>query len=166
MCYMKRFLVSTITVGLPALAIVVAAPSKPASIQGAWRTVEVTLPGPNGRTITNTQPNLTIVTQKHYSRVEVHADNPRPVVADVAKATADELRAAWGPFVAEAGTYEVSGNVITMRPTVSKNPAAMGPGSFSKYSYRMAGDTIWITPQSTDKGPIADPMKIKAVRAE
>ena len=47
------------------------------------------------------------------------------------KATADELRAAWGPFVGEAGTYEVTtGNVITMRPIAAKNPAAMVPGAF------------------------------------
>ena len=36
------------------------------------------------------------------------AERPRPVLADAAKADADELRATWGPFVAEAGTYELN----------------------------------------------------------
>src|SRR5215204_6509504 len=100
-----------------------AAQSKPGSIQGAWRVVEVTITGPQARTIAFAErPNLTIITARHYSRVEVQADGPRPVLAEVAKASADELRAAWGPFVAEGGTYEVAGNLITMRPIASKNP--------------------------------------------
>ena len=50
--------------------------------------------------------NLTIIAPRHYARVEVQSDGPRPIPADISKATADELRAVWGPFVAEAGTYE------------------------------------------------------------
>src|SRR3954452_289707 len=101
------------------------------SLQGAWRSVEATIGGAAGRTIPFTgRPNLTIITARHYSRVEVQSDAPRPVLADVAKASADELRAAWGPFVSEAGTYEMTDGSITMRPIASKNPAVMGPGVF------------------------------------
>jgi hypothetical protein len=152
----------------PALALTLglSGASKPGSIQGSWRTIEVTIPGPNGRTVTSVQPNLTILTNKHYSRVEVHSDAPRPVVADAAHASAEELRAAWGPFVAEAGTYEISGNIITMRPIVAKNPAAMVAGAYSTFAFRLAGDTIWITPKSTDKGQVADAFTVKAVRVE
>ena len=126
-----------------------AAQSARASIQGVWRIVEASITGPGARTIPFAErPNLTIITARHYSRVEVQADRPRPVVADVAKASADELRAAWGPFVSEAGTYEVtSGNVITMRPIASKNPAVMGPGVFITYSYTLDGDTLSLTQQ-------------------
>jgi hypothetical protein len=94
------------------------------SIQGVWRIVEATISGPGARTIAfGDRPNLTIITARHYSRVEVQSDGPRPILADVAKASADELRAAWGPFVSEAGTYEVApGGVVTMRPIASKNP--------------------------------------------
>ena len=77
-----------------------AAQSARASIQGVWRIVEASITGPGARTIPFAErPNLTIITARHYSRVEVQADRPRPVVADVTKASADELRAAWGPFV-------------------------------------------------------------------
>jgi len=152
----------------PALfAIASSFPHKPGSIQGTWQTVEVTLRGPTGaRAVTNLQPNLMIVTGKHYSRVEIHAEGPRPVVADVGHASADELRALWGPFIAEAGTYDVKDNVITMRPIVSKNPAEMRGGTFSTYSFRAVGDTIWVTPKSTEKGPVNDAPTIKAVRVE
>ena len=99
--------------------------------------MEVTITGPGARTITipEPRPNLMIVSGRHYCRVEVQAEQPRPALADAAKASADELRAVWGPFVGEAGTYEVTGgNVITMRPIAAKNPAAMAPGAFITYS--------------------------------
>ena len=71
-------------------------------------------------------------------------------------ASADQLRAVWGPFVAEAGTFEVSGSdVITMRATVAKNPAAMRDGASSVYTYRRQGDTLTLTEVRTPAGPSA-----------
>ena len=146
----------------------VTAQSTHESIQGVWRIVDATIGGPNGRTIPfGERPNLTIITAKHYSRVEVQADGPRPVVADVAKATADELRAAWGPFVSEAGTYELAaGNLITMRPIASKNPAVMGPGVFITYAYKLDGNTLTLTQQRNQNGPFANPFALKLLRVE
>ena len=42
------------------------------SIQGVWQAVEVTMTGPAARTIAipEPRPNLTIITARHYSRVE------------------------------------------------------------------------------------------------
>ena len=150
-------------------SIDVAAQSKRGSLQGVWQTVEVTVTGPGARTIAipEPRPNLIIITAKYYSRVEDHSEGPRPILADVAKASADELRAAWDPFIGEAGTYEVTaGNVMTMRPLVAKNPAAMAPGSFITYSYKLDGDTLWVTFQKNQNGPIVNPVTVKAVRVE
>ena len=147
----------------------VAGQSKRESLQGVWQTVEVTVTGPGARTITipEPRPNLIIVTAKHYSRVEIHSEGPRPAPADMMKASADELRAVWGPFVGEAGTYEVAGgHAMTMRPLVAKNPAAMAPGAFTTYSYKLDGDTLWVTFQKNQNGPIANPVTVKAVRVE
>jgi len=143
--------------------------SKPESLQGVWQTVEVTLTGPGARTITipEPRPNLMIASAKHYSRVEVQTEQPRPGLADAAKASADELRAVWGPFVGEAGTYEVTGtNVLTMRPIAAKNPAAMAQGAFITYSFKREGDTIWVTQVRNQNGPFVNPVTIKAVRVE
>jgi hypothetical protein len=138
-----------------------------ASIQGVWRITEATISGPGARTIAfGDRPNLTIITARHYSRVEVQADGPRPVLADVAKASADELRAVWGPVVSEAGTYEVSGGSITMRPIASKNPAVMGPGVFLTYAYRLEGDTLSLTQQRNQNGPYTNPFSLKLTRVE
>jgi hypothetical protein len=145
-----------------------AAPRARGPLEGVWQTVEVTMTGPGARTIVirEPRPNLLIVAASHYSRVEVHAEQPRPMLPDPAKATADELRAVWGPFVAEAGTYEVTGNVITMRPIAARNPAAMVPGAFSTYLYRLDGDALWVTQQRNQDGPFVNPITIKAVRVE
>jgi hypothetical protein len=148
-----------------ALTLGIAASTKPISIQGAWRTVEV-LPGPGAPAITNVQPNLMVLTARHYSRVEIHAAGPRPVVADVGHADADQLRATWGPLFAEAGTYEIRGNVVTMRPIVSKNPASMSAGTFNTFTLKLVGDTLWITSATSEKGPVQAPVTVKAVRVE
>jgi hypothetical protein len=130
--------------------------------------VEVRVTGPTPQTITipEPRPNLTILTAKHYSRVEIHAEGPRPMLSDVTKASADELRAAWGPFVGEAGTYEVTGNVITMRPIAAKNPAAMVPGAFTTWTYELTGGTLVVTAKGNQNGPVANPVTVKALRVE
>jgi hypothetical protein len=146
----------------------VTAQSKPASIQGVWQAVEVQVTGPGARTITipEPRPNLVIFSGRHFSRVVVEAEQPRPILADATKATAEELRAAWGPFAAEAGTFEVSGNTITMRPIAAKNPALMAPGAFVTYSFTLNGNTLTVTYLRNQSGPIANPATIKAVRVE
>ena len=148
-----------------------AAQSTPQSIQGVWRIVEANIPGPQGgvsRTIPFAgRPNQTIFTARHYSRVEVQADGPRPILPDVAKASADELRAAWGPFVSEAGTYELApGGLITMRPIASKNPAVMGSGVFITYAYKLEGDTLSLTQQRNQNGPFPNPFTLELTRVE
>lgn len=162
---------SRVLVSLFAVALLPSASSardsSASAIQGVWKTVEVTVAGPAAQTFRNVQPNLTILTGSHYARVEVHADSPRPVITDAATATADELRATWGSFFAEAGTYELTGpNEMTMRPTVAKNPAAMAAGSYTVFSFNLEGNTIQVTTVRDQNGPIPVPVTIKAVRVE
>ena len=164
---MKKLLLAALTVGL-LTSQGIAGQSKRESIQGVWQAVEVTITGPGARTIAIPErPNLTIITARHYSRVEVQAEGPRPIPADMTKASADELRAVWGPFVGEAGTYEVTtDNRMTMRPIAAKNPAVMSPGVFITYSYKLDGDTMWVTQQRNQNGPFANPVTVKVVRIE
>ena len=136
------------------------------AFEGVWRTVEVVVPGPNPQTF-RSAATLAIFHGKHYSRVEVHAEGARPVLKDPATASADELRAAWGPFVAEAGTFEVTGsNVVTMQAIVAKNPAAMTNGATSVYTYQRSGDTLTLTQSRTPSGASAVPVTIKLARVE
>ena len=129
----------------------------------------MTITGPGARTITipEPRPNLTIITARHYSRVEVQAEGPRPILADVTKASADELRAVWGPFVGEAGTYEVTaGNVITMRPIAAKNPAVMGAGGVH-HLFLQAGRRHDVGDAAAKpEWPVRQSGHVKAVRVE
>jgi hypothetical protein len=90
----------------------------------------------------------------------------RPSVPNPASATADELRAAWGPLFSEAGSYEITGSVITMRPVVAKNPDAMARGAFTTHTFRLQGDTLWVTAQRNQNGPVSNPATAKLVRVE
>src|SRR4029453_13806447 len=112
---------------LAAINATVLGQTKP-SLQGVWRAVEVTVtnpnPPPNARpkgTHTNLQPNLLIFTAKHYSVIADTAVEPRPTtpVKEEGKPTVEELQARWGPFTANAGTYEVSGDTLTTNPVVA-----------------------------------------------
>ncbi|MEP6731885.1 MAG: hypothetical protein ABJE10_14655 [bacterium] len=142
--------------------------SKPQSIEGVWQAVQVSITAPSPRIIPIPAPraNLTILTATHYSRVEVHAEGARPTLSNPANATAEELRAAWGPLFSEAGIYDISGNVITLRPIVAKNPDAMASGAFTSHTFRLQGDTLWVTPQRSQHGPVSNPATIKLVRVE
>ena len=163
----KRLLLVLLVLGSLTRASV-EAQTRTGSIQGVWQVVEVRMPGQNPSTIAigEPRPNLTIITASHYSRVQVEAEGPRPVLANVAKATADELRATWGPFVGEAGTYDIKGNLITMRPIAAKNPAAMMPGAFTTWSFKLTGDTLLVTAEGNQNGPVANPVTVKATRVE
>ena len=134
------------------------------AFEGVWKTVEVVVPGPTSQAF-RTPATLAIFHGQHYSRVEVHAEGARPVLKDPATASADELRAVWGPFLAEAGTFEVTGNNLTMQATVAKYPAPMMSGAMSVYTYQRNGDTLTLTQIRTPSGPSA-PVTIKLARVE
>src|SRR5262252_71557 len=86
----------------------------------------------------------------HYSIM--FATKDRPQIDDTNKASADELRAMWGPMAANAGTYEVSGNLVTIRPIVAKIPMVMKPGANEVYAFRVEGNTLSLTQQRNARG--------------
>ena len=86
----------------------------------------------------------------HYSIM--FATKDRPQIDDTNKASADELRAMWGPMAANAGMYEVSGNVVTIRPIVAKIPIVMVPGANEVYAFSVDGKTLSLTQQRNARG--------------
>jgi hypothetical protein len=156
--------VASVTLLLTTVAAVTANDSR-AAFEGVWRTAEVVVPGPKPQTF-KPAATLAIFHGRHYSRVEIHAEGARAVLKDPAAATADELRAVWGPFVGEAGTFDLSGDVITMQALVAKNPAAMSNGASSVYTFQRSGDTLTLTQTRTPAGSTAVPITIKLVRVE
>jgi hypothetical protein len=89
--------------------------SKP-SIQGVWRLVEITVMSPTPTTgglpkgtHTNLPPSLLMFTGKHFSLVAETGGKSRPTTPFkvTGKPTAEEMQTQWGPFAANAGTYEL-----------------------------------------------------------
>jgi hypothetical protein len=141
---MKQMIKLTFVMALTCLA---AAAQAKNSLQGAWRVTEQTPAGQNAQTNRNPQPGLLIFTGKYYSSMSVNSAQPRPdVPADQAQITPAQALATYGPFTANSGTYEVSGNTLTTHPLVAKNPAAMrGPLT---YSFKVDGNTLTLTTTS------------------
>ena len=162
-----------VVVGILALGLSALGQSKP-SIQGVWRPVEVTITNPNpppaglGKgTHTNLQPGLLIVTGKHFSAIYDTAGKPRPTTPFKVpvKPTPEEMQTSWGPFTANAGTYELSGTTLTTRPIVAKNPVFQGKG-VNRSTIKLDGQNLWITGLENADGKIANPSTIKFVRVE
>lgn len=138
------------------------------ALTGVWRTSEIVRTGPDAETISPAQPGLVIFTAGFYSIVRVNSDGPRPDlgVTDLDTASADELRAVYGPITAQAGTYEIHGGNVTLRPQTAKNTFVMAPGTFTTYSFSVEGDTLTMTNLENDNGPAENPTTITYSRAE
>ena len=165
------------------LAAAVALPegqSQP-GIHGVWRHVERVIPAttiagdrvdPFGHvpvgTQTDVQPGLLIITRRHYSRTTDTAVKPRPTgaFATPARPTVKELQARWGPFAANAGTYDLSGDVLTLRALVAKEPREQRAGGFARLRAVVTGDRLSLTPIENSDGRIAAGVTSRYVRVE
>jgi hypothetical protein len=151
-----------------ALAMSPSAQSQPSSLEGTWQVTEVTTTGPNAATTKKPQPGMYMFTGKHYSILTSQGDQPRPEIAGskVATATADELRAAWGSFTANAGTYELSGDTLTLRVLIAKNQGFAKSGNFRTFSVKRDGKTLTLVSKASDAGPSTNPGTVKLTRLD
>jgi len=125
-------------------------------LEGAWQVMDV-----GGMPVAG----LYIFTGAHYSMM--FATKDRPQIDDTNKATADELRAMWGPMAANAGTYEVSGNLVTIKPTVAKIPIVMKEGANEVYAFRIEGNILSFTQQRNARGvAVQNANTIRLMRVE
>lgn len=163
--------------------VVLASPAvaqSPPSIQGVWRNVERVIPAapasdrrdpfshvPTG-VQRDLQPGLLILTKGYFSRTTDTAVQPRPKggYAKPGAPTVEELQARWGPFAANAGTYELSGDTITLRAVVSKEARDQVAGGFARLRVELAGDTLSLTPIETSEGRIVAGVTSRYVRVE
>ncbi len=125
------------------------------SLVGAWQLD----PGQPGRA----GPYL--FTPTRYSMLLAATD--RTDIADMSKATADELRSIWGPLLANAGKYEVSGDLITIHPVAAKSPAVMKPGANEVYRFQIEGRTLTLRQVRNARGVAVDSAPaLKFIRVE
>ena len=139
--------------------------SSPNRLAGAWRVLEVTRDSAGTRR-TGAYPGLYLFTQNHYSMVRYDSDKPRREFPGNLRRTADTYIDIWGPLAAQSGKYEIRGERIFTQPHVAKHPSAMKPDAFVMYSWRMAGDTLWLHAVSDQNGAVTNGTRVKLLRAE
>ena len=97
----------------------------------------------------------------------VPAATDRPDFADTNKAAAGELRAIWGLLSANAGTYDISGEMLTIRPTVAKIPVVMKAGANEVYRFHIEGKTLTLQQVRNARGvTVAQAATLKFIRVE
>ena len=137
---------------------------KKSSIEGVWRLDEITS---DGKTVKISQPSMYLFTKKHYSIIYVASDAPRPILPDLTKATADELRSVFGSsFIANAGEYEIAKGKITFWPKVAKSPLYMKDGNYATSTFKVTGNTMTMTTESANNYPVKSPTPSKFTRIE
>ena len=114
------------------------------------------------------QPGLLIITKRYYSRTTDTAVTQRPKsgYSTPGQPTVEELQARWGPFAANAGTYELSGDELTLRALVSKEPRDQVEGGFARLRVVLEGDRLSLTPIENSQGRIAAGVTSRYVRVE
>ncbi len=117
-------------------------------IEGAWKVTEIVVTGRDASNVANPQPGLIIFARKHYSVMWVPGNQPRSLFKGE-DPTNEEKIAAYDSFVANSGTYEVAGSILTLHPMVARSPNFMA-GGVSKYQLRIEGTTLWLTQKNTD----------------
>ena len=117
-------------------------------LMGAW--IVTAWENSEGEVLSEPQPGLFIFTQNHYSIMHVNTDEPRPgFQGGVGEATAAQLGATYGPFTANSGRYEMSGDQIIRQAYVAKNPGVMNgfPDNDVSIQFHVAdgGDVLHLT---------------------
>ena len=133
-------------------------------IAGAWRVLQVTSDSGGKRVTRPAQPGLYLFTERHYSITRVEGNTPRPDFPGGLRRTTDSYREIWGPFIAQAGMYQLQGSYLSTRPYVSKNPASMRKGVFSTLRWRVVADTLWLEPIANHAGRIPGRTVVKLLR--
>jgi hypothetical protein len=110
-------------------------------LQGAWQVMNA-----------NGMAGIFIFSGKHYSMMA--ASTQRPDITDLSNATADDLRALYGPMVGNAGVYEIAGNQVTIRPVVAKIPIVMKPGASEVYEFKIENNNLTLTQRRNVRGPV------------
>lgn len=129
---------------LGAVGISAARQSPTPPFAGVWKVTSSTTE--NGGTISPAQPGLWTFTASHYSFVQVTSATPRPEVAIRPDTPIVDVMNMFGPvFQAQAGTYTVAGNALTLRPMVAKSPALTTSGTPQPYTWKLAGTTLQLT---------------------
>jgi len=142
---MRRFKGMTAALALLATTTVwQVANAQDVDLQGAWLVTSIT--SSSGEEI-EAQPGLYIFTGTHYSIMFVPGSESRGQYVGESPTEADRLTA-YNSFVANSGRYDVTGDQLTLRAYVAKDPNYMAafPDNQATATVHIAGgDTLHLT---------------------
>ncbi len=117
------------------------------SVQGAW--IVTSVESADGTVDSSVQPALYLFTGTHYSTMIALGDEPRARFAGD-EATDAERVEAYGSFIANSGRYDISGDELTTRAYVAKNPNYMGdwPDNATTFTFEVNEDQLRLTHES------------------
>jgi hypothetical protein len=118
-----------------------------ADVRGVWKLTELASRAPGAEWEVRPTPYLSqyIFTERHYSYMYVPGPGPRKRHAgDPNRPTDAEKVEAYNSFVAASGTYELSGQILTLVALVHKNPNEMD-GKPLTYTAELDGNTLRMT---------------------
>ena len=119
------------------------AASAATSLEGAW--VVTSWTDADGNTNDDPQPALYIFTSTHYSIMIAQGDEPRAGYEGDDMSDAEKL-GAYDTLIANAGRYEIDGNVLKTRAYVAKDTNYMGgwPENEATYEFELDGDSLTV----------------------
>ena len=110
------------------------------SLNGAWKVVTVHAELQDTTfTREEDRPNMLLFTDGHWASVRIAGDGTRAELPE--EPTDEQLLEAWRPLRASAGSYSVSGNTITSKTLIAKNPNSMGGEEWDS-EFSLEGDKL------------------------
>ena len=144
--------------------VFVSAQSGASGLEGAWTLQQVS----NAKPVNNPMQKpvgLMVFSGRHYSIVFADASRADFGQGGAVTATADQLRAAWGPVTANTGTFTVTGNTVRLVRVAAKAPNAMAAGNFQEFTFTRSGEGLVLTQTQSNNGPAPNPQTLRFTRA-
>lgn len=128
----------------PVMSAAAAADETASPLEGAWRLVAIQYIDSAGTVTEGTpQESLFIFTRDYYSMGYSHHEAPSPVFADPWSPTEAELQERFSALVVNAGTWELNGSVLNLRPEFALWPAVID--SRTEIEIELSGDELTLT---------------------
>ena len=114
----------------------------PSALVGAWLITETTTTTADSSWTNSTpQTGLYIFTESHFSNMLIHGPESRQLFPEAA--TPEQRLAAYDPFIADAGSYELTDSTLTTQNIIAKVPNVMNAALH--YRYSLSGDSLLLT---------------------
>jgi Lipocalin-like domain len=145
---------------LVTVAGIAGAQSAATPITGVWKIAGATTP----KQVIESQGGIYIFTGKYFSKHWDRSEKPRAEFDR--NSPASERLAGMSALLSKVGTYEVSGSSLTTHTQVSINPRTSRPGNSDIYSFKLEGNTLWLTDVDEGGKPSENPVTLKLTRVE